>query len=199
MNYTDVKVFMESIKNNDVFAIKSDLEGLIVLFKGDKVKCDEAVEYALKNSSFNWEEDDGIFFGEELNTVKDIYCYEKERLVQNFTKARYLKVLELYKEYDREETKKEQEMSKKTRTEKIEETDNSFKNNSIKKDNGLKTSVIKEPQIKSGSSSNSNSYQSRGNKKNVGLDQEDKVVFQRTAMLGLVIVVVVWIIVKIVF
>lgn len=199
MNYTDVKVFMESIKNNDVFAIKSDLEGLIVLFKGDKVKCDEAVEYALKNSSFNWEEDDGIFFGEELNTVKDIYCYEKGRLVQNFTKARYLKVLELYKEYDREETKKEQEMSKKTRTEKIEETDNSFKNNSIKKDNGLKTSVIKEPQIKSGSSSNSNSYQSRGNKKNVGLDQEDKVVFQRAAMLGLVIIVVVGMIIKIVF
>ncbi|MGL5461019.1 MAG: hypothetical protein ACRDBY_15490 [Cetobacterium sp.] len=199
MNYTDVKVFMESIKNNDIFAIKSDLEGLIVLFKGDKVKCDEAVEYAINNSSFNWEEDDGIFFGEELNSVKDVYCYEKERLVQNFTKERYLNVLELYKQYDREETKKEQEILKETRAKKTEEKGNSFENNSIKRDNGLKKSEIKESQIKSGSSSTSNSYQNRGNRKNVGLDQEDKVVFQRAAMLGLVIIVVVGMIIKIVF
>lgn len=199
MNYTDVKVFMESIKNNDIFAIKSDLEGLIVLFKGDKVKCDEAVEYAINNSSFNWEEDDGIFFGENLNTVKEKYCYEKGRLVQNFTKERYLNVLELYKQYDREETKKEQEILKETRAKKTEETGNSFENNSIKRDNGLKKSEIKESQIKSGSSSTSNSYQNRGNRKSVGLDQEDKVVFQRAAMLGLVIIVVVGMIIKIVF
>ncbi|MGL5125343.1 MAG: hypothetical protein ACRC6U_05070 [Fusobacteriaceae bacterium] len=43
MNYQNVKGFMESVKNNDVFSIKSDLEGIIVLFKADKIKCDEAV------------------------------------------------------------------------------------------------------------------------------------------------------------
>lgn len=191
MNYQNVKVFMESVKNNDVFAIKSDLEGLIVLFKGDKVKCDEAVEYAIKNSSFNWEEDDGIFFGEELNTVKDIYCYEKERLVQNFTKERYLNVLELYKQYDREETKKEQEVAKKSNVEeKI--------NITIDAPKQLKKSEIRSSKPTKESSSKT-SHSTKNTKSNRGLDQEDKIVFQRTAMLGLAIIVVVWVIVKIIF
>ncbi|MGL6168550.1 MAG: hypothetical protein ACRC0Y_09710 [Fusobacteriaceae bacterium] len=102
MDYKSAKVFMESVKNDDVFSIKSDLEGLIILFKGDKSKCDEAIEYAINNSSFDWEKDDGLFFSEESKTTIQKYCFEKGRLVQNFTKERYLKVLELYKHYESE-------------------------------------------------------------------------------------------------
>lgn len=204
MDYRDAKVFMESIRKNDVFAIKSDLEGLIILFKGDKIKCDEAVEYAINNSSFNWEKDDGIFFGEGLVTAKEKYFYEKERLVQNFTKERYLKVLELYKEYDKKE--KEKEILKESKLEENINTtttnnnnnnnnNNTSSTNSYKKADELKKSVINEPKI----SSNKNTSQNRVNRKNVGLDQEDKIVFQRTALLGLIIIAVVWILVKIIF
>ncbi|MGL4865369.1 hypothetical protein [Cetobacterium sp.] len=193
MDYRDAKIFMKSIEKNDVFAIKSDLEGLIVLFKGDKIKCDEAVEYAINNSSFNWEDDDKIFFGEGLVTAKERYSYEKERLVQNFTKERYLKVLELYKEYNQEENKNN--ILNKTE---VKEQQNNSSTFSYEKTENLKKSVINESKIKTGSSSNSNINQNRVNRKNVGLDQEDKIVFQRTAMLGLAIVVVVWILVKII-
>lgn len=191
MNYQNVKIFMESVKNNDIFKIKSSLEGLIVLFKGDKVKCDEAVEYAIKNSSFNWEEDDGIFFDERLDTIKEKYYFEKERLVQNFTKKRYLNVLELYKQYDREETKKEQEVAKKSNVEeKI--------NITIDAPKQLKKSEIRSSNSTKESSSKT-SHSTKNTKSNRGLDQEDKIVFQRTAMLGLAIIVVVWVLVKIIF
>ncbi|MGL5357197.1 MAG: hypothetical protein ACRCZ9_00225 [Fusobacteriaceae bacterium] len=99
MNYKNDKIFMESVKNDDIFAIKSDLEGLISTLEGNKIKCDEAIEYAIKNSSFNWEEDDGLYFGEGYETTIEKYSYEKGRLVQNFTKERYFKVLDLYKQY----------------------------------------------------------------------------------------------------
>lgn len=193
MDYRDAKIFMKSIEKNDVFAIKSDLEGLIVLFKGDKIKCDEAVEYAINNSSFNWEDDDKIFFGEGLVTAKERYSYEKERLVQNFTKERYLKVLELYKEYNQEENK-----NNILNQSEVKEQQSNSSTFSYEKTENLKKSVINESKIKTGSSSNSNINQNRVNRKNVGLDQEDKIVFQRTAMLGLAIVVVVWILVKII-
>lgn len=193
MNYRDAKIFMKSIEKNDVFAIKSDLEGLIVLFKGDKIKCDEAVEYAINNSSFNWEDDDKIFFGEGLVTAKERYSYEKERLVQNFTKERYLKVLELYKEYNQEENK-----NNILNQPEVKDQQNNASTFSYEKTENLKKSVINEPKIKTGSSSSNNTYQNKANRKNMGLDQEDKVVFQRTAMLGLAIVVVVWILVKII-
>lgn len=178
MNYQNSKIFMESVKNNEVFSIKSTLESLIVLFKGDKVKCDEAVEYAINNSSFNWEDDDGVFFGEGLNTAKEKYCYEKERLVQNFTKERYLNVLELYKQYDREELKKEEKQPDSP-------MDTSFKNSN---NQTFESGPKRGP--KSGS---------RPIRSNRGMDQEDKIVFQRMSMLGLGIIVIVWLLIKIIF
>lgn len=99
MSFENNKLFMEAIKNNDIFSIKSDLEGFIPEFKGNKNLCDEVVEFAIKNSSFDWEEDDGISINTSSMNIKDRYNYEKGRLVQNFTKQRYLKVLDLYNQY----------------------------------------------------------------------------------------------------
>lgn len=92
------RAFMRAIESQNVFRIKSDLEGLIPLFRGDKKKCDMAIEYARRVSPFDWEEDDGVYFGDPNDSIEDQYSYEKGRLVQNFTKERYEKVLELYHE-----------------------------------------------------------------------------------------------------
>lgn len=109
MDFKKNKLFMDAIKENDISSIKSDLEGYIVKYKGDKRKCDEVVEYAIKNSSFNWESDDGIFLGDKKTTISEEYFYEKGRLAQNFTKERYLRVINLYNKHTqgREDTKEE--------------------------------------------------------------------------------------------
>ena len=96
MRFEESKAFMSSVEQGDIFGIKSDLESLIAITKGNKAECLRAIEYARKNSDFDWEEDDGVFFGEGLIEDKDVYLYEKERLVQNFTKERFDKVIGLY-------------------------------------------------------------------------------------------------------
>lgn len=127
MDFKNNKLFMDVIKEDNIFAIKSDLEGYIEEYKGDKVKCDEIVEFAINNSSFDWENDDGIFLGNKKATISEEYFYEKGRLVQNFTKERYLKVIDLYNKYIQEKIAKtysnnkinldEQRTSKKKKTE----------------------------------------------------------------------------------
>lgn len=99
MSFKDNKLFMEAIKKNDIFSIKSDLEGFIPEFKGNKILCDEVVDFAIKNSSFNWEKDDGVNINTSNMSIKDRYNYEKGRLVQNFSQERYLRVLDLYNQY----------------------------------------------------------------------------------------------------
>lgn len=203
MNYKNDKSFLESVERNDVFAIKSDLEGLIPLFKGDKFRCDEAVEYAINNSSFNWENDDGLYFGEDAKTIKEKYSYEKERLVQNFTKERYLKVLELYKEYVKEQEigqkptsdaqciEKKEEMKKSTINDKEFKTKKStIKENGskIKKSNYngeefvLKTSKIKDEKDRK-----------------MGLEPQTKDKTLKKIVFGLILVAVMWVIIKKIF
>ncbi|MBM6876214.1 hypothetical protein [Fusobacterium mortiferum] len=115
LDFKENKFFMEMIRKNDVFGIKSTLESFIVYYKADRELCDGVIEYAIKNSSFKWEEDDGLHYnGSFINKEKEYY-FEKERLVQNFTKERYEKVLELYKEYNKikvVEEKKEESLVK---------------------------------------------------------------------------------------
>lgn len=90
------KFFIEAVESQDIFRIKSDLESLIAVLNGDREECLKAIEYAINNSGFNWEIDDGRFFGKNINTDREMYLYEKERLVQNFTKERFEKVISLY-------------------------------------------------------------------------------------------------------
>lgn len=115
-SYRDDANFLKFVSENRVFAIKSNLEGLIVKLKGNKEKCDEAVQYAIDNSDFNWEKDDGFDIGKkpEINKREE-YFYEKGRLVQNFTKERYEKVIELYKEFLKENEIRVENEEKKTK------------------------------------------------------------------------------------
>lgn len=115
LNFKEDKFFIDTLKRNDVLEIKSLLEEFISYCKGDKKLCDEVIEYAIKNSSFDWEDDDGVEKSIKLKTKKEEYYFEKGRLVQNFTKERYEKVLELYKEYNKirlVEEKKEESVVK---------------------------------------------------------------------------------------
>lgn len=188
MNYTDDKGFMNAVKENNIFAIKSELEGLIPLFKGEKEKCDQAVEYAIKNSSFNWETDDGVFSSRELKGARQNYIYEKGRLVQNFTKERYLKVLTLYIEYRREENQKKENINsgnikeEKENTKKTIEEENNNRRKSRMENNTAKSIPT----------------QRSGGNRNRGFDKEDKIIFQRTVLLGIGVVVVIWILIKII-
>ncbi|MGL5592643.1 MAG: hypothetical protein ACRDDH_01700 [Cetobacterium sp.] len=111
MSFKDNKLFMEAIKKNDIFSIKSDLEGFIPEFKGNKILCDEVVDFAIKNSSFNWEKDDGISINTSNMSIKDRYNYEKGRLVQNFSQERYLRVLDLYNQYHNTDTSNRSELN----------------------------------------------------------------------------------------
>lgn len=189
MNYTDCKGFMKIVKENDVFAIKSELEGLISLFKGEKEKCDQAIEYAIKNSSFNWEKDDGISSGINLNGARQNYIYEKGRLVQNFTMERYLKVLTLYTEYRREENQKKGNIN----SENIKTEKENYEKRKEEEKNKRSESKTESTTIKSIPTQRS------GRNRNKVLDREDKTIFQRTALLGVAVVVVIWILIKMLF
>lgn len=148
MDFKNNKLFMDAIKENDIFSIKSDLEGYIVKYKGDQRKCDEVVEYAIKNSSFNWETDDGIFLGDKKTTISEEYFYEKERLVQNFTKERYLRVINLYNEYtqgkeDRKEEVKKASTNSQTKAETRKNLTSSKKKQNMRMDQEEKTVMIR--------------------------------------------------------
>lgn len=187
MDYRSDKGFMKAVEENDVFAIKSELEGLIPLFKGEKIKCDQAIEYARKNSSFDWENDDGVFFGEGLKTTRQNYIYEKGRLVQNFTEDRYLKVLSLYREYKREENLNEEKKDNENLNTKKEE-----ENIKIRKKEENNSKIQND-------ATKSETTQKVGVNRKKGLDKEDKTIFQRTIILGVVVVVIIWALIKIIF
>lgn len=93
---------MERLKKiaerNNLVEIKSTIESYISYYDGDKEKCDNIVKFFRENSSFTWEEDDGITIYKKFNTKRDEYTFEKMRLIENFTRERYEKVIELYQE-----------------------------------------------------------------------------------------------------
>ncbi|WP_426709743.1 hypothetical protein [Cetobacterium sp. SF1] len=128
MDFRSNELFMKAIKSNNVLGIKSCLEGFIKKYQGNKMKCDEAIDFAIRNSSFNWEEDDKRYLGKPRETIEDQYYYETERLVQNFTKERYLKVLDLYRKYKGIDEKITSESPKVDRTENRTTSFNSKKN-----------------------------------------------------------------------
>lgn len=125
-SFKENKYFINLIqKNDDIFAIKSALEGFIIHYRGNKKLCDAVIKYAMENSSFKWEEDDKRSSYRQFSNKKDEYYFEKERLVQNFTKERYEKVLILCREYLKireEEIAEEKRESISNRNEKIKES-----------------------------------------------------------------------------
>ncbi len=124
-SFKENKYFINLIqKNDDIFAIKSALEGFIIHYRGNKKLCDAVIKYAMENSSFKWEEDDKRSSYRQFSNKKEEYYFEKERLVQNFTKERYEKVLILCREYlkIREEETAEKRESISNRNEKIKES-----------------------------------------------------------------------------
>lgn len=95
-SYIDHILFLENVNSKNFFAVKSNLEGMIRLFKGERSKVDLAINYAIENNAFYWESDIGYSLKNNYSNAKEEYDDEKERLVQNFTKERYERVLKLY-------------------------------------------------------------------------------------------------------
>lgn len=175
MKFQDDKRFMEAVEKNNIFVIKSCLERFINKFSGDQTKCDEAINYARSNSSFDWEKEDGIEMGSGVNNnIEEKYLYERERLVQNFTRERYEKVLSLYRKYKgiQEKIKEEPKNTDFSRESKNEE---------------IKSEKIKtEPKIPL-------------KKKQRKLDQEEKTMRLRVGILAVGVIILVVLLIKAVF
>lgn len=93
MNFRDNEFFIKKVNEKDLFSVKSSLVNM--LKRTNRAELESAIRYAEGNKAFNWEADDGYTSANKWNTLKEEYNFEKERLVQNFSKERYGKVLNL--------------------------------------------------------------------------------------------------------
>ena len=87
------------MEKKDKFAVKSVLADTIARTKGDKNELDDAIAYAASKGAFEWDAHDKKEATTKWNDKQEEYNFEKERLVQNFSKERYARVLKLYAEY----------------------------------------------------------------------------------------------------
>lgn len=103
VNYKDFSNFINEVKLNNAFNIKSELSRLILFLNGEKKLINEAITYAKQNSDFKLEEHIDIPLDIELSTAEDYYVYEKGLLLNNFSQQRLTKVIELYHQLPKSE------------------------------------------------------------------------------------------------
>jgi hypothetical protein len=54
-DYKNFKHFLESVRSNELYAIKLELAAMIILLNGSHQKINEAIAYAQTNSDFDFE------------------------------------------------------------------------------------------------------------------------------------------------
>ena len=96
---TSIPYFKDAVDKKDKFAVKSVLADMIARIKGDKNELDDAISYAESKGAFEWDVHDKKEATTKWDNKGEEYNFEKERLVQNFSKERYVRVLKLYAEY----------------------------------------------------------------------------------------------------
>ncbi len=94
----EIEYFRDSVKSLDFFAVKSVLADMIKRTKGNRADLEEAIRYAKDRGAFDWEAHDNHEATTNWNNINDKYNFEKERLVQNFSKVRYERVLKILEE-----------------------------------------------------------------------------------------------------
>ncbi len=94
----EIEYFRESVEKKDFLAVKSILASMIKMTKGNRYELDEAISYARLNEAFEWEENDDFIIESKWDNAIEKYNFEKERLVQNFSKVRYERVLKILEE-----------------------------------------------------------------------------------------------------
>lgn len=96
MEYKNNSSFLNAVKNNDLKMVKSQLTEMIMLFQGDKSELVEAVNYAEKNCSFQFEEHRPTKTQVDDTSNSDLFYTEKVELRDNFSKERFEEVIRLY-------------------------------------------------------------------------------------------------------
>ena len=105
-------LFKDCVSKKDDFGVKSVLADMINRTKGDKGELDKAISYAESKGAFTWDKYDGKEATTKWENIQEEFNFEKERLVQNFSKERYGKVLKLYQQYASEKNSKPNEKVK---------------------------------------------------------------------------------------
>ncbi|MEZ7514671.1 hypothetical protein [Flavobacterium frigidarium] len=95
-DYKNFKHFLESVRSNELYAIKLELAAMIILLNGSHQKINEAIAYAQTNSDFDFETHQPSQSKKSLITVEDSFLYENGELSNNFSQERLNEVFRLY-------------------------------------------------------------------------------------------------------
>lgn len=122
ISYKNFKTFIREVKDDNVLNIKIEICSMIDFFNGDKKLVEESIDYAEKNSNFRIEEHIDFPLDIALTTAEDYYAYEKGLLLDNFSKERVAKVIELYHELPKLQISEEEKEEIKNNTKTISNT-----------------------------------------------------------------------------
>ena len=95
--FTENQPLLASIKANDITEIKRILIDNIFFLQGDQNEINNAVEYSINNSDFNFEEHRFLEVSDK-NNKEDYFSDEKWNMNKNFSRDRYNLLVELYNE-----------------------------------------------------------------------------------------------------
>lgn len=94
--YKDFTNFINEVKENNIFNVKAELSNMIKFLDGDSNRINDAIKFAKENSAFDYDEHEERTAEIKLSTPADFFIYEKRGLLNNFSKERLAKVIELY-------------------------------------------------------------------------------------------------------
>jgi hypothetical protein len=95
--FTENQPLLANIDANNIDEIKRILIDNIFFLQGDRNEIDEAVEYTIKNSDFNFDEHRALEVS-NTNNKEDYFSDEKWNLNENFSRERYNVLVKLYSE-----------------------------------------------------------------------------------------------------
>jgi len=97
--FEENNILEDSVKNDNLIEIKAILLDVIMVFRGNKEEITQAVNYAIANSSFEFEPHDDRPIT-SLTEDPTAYTIESYNMVVNFSKERYYALIDLYLEKD---------------------------------------------------------------------------------------------------
>lgn len=97
IDFKDFDAFIESVQSNNINEIKDLLVENIFIQQGDKSNLDKAIEYAMNNSNFKFEEHIELEVSDKKNK-EDYFSDEKWNMRKNYSRERYELLVELYGE-----------------------------------------------------------------------------------------------------
>ena len=95
--YTENQPLLTSVEENDQDEIKRILIDNIFFLQGDRIEINKAVEYAINQSEFIFEEHREMAISDK-NNKENYFTDEKWNMDENYSRERYNLLVELYHE-----------------------------------------------------------------------------------------------------